>query len=124
MLQLMHIYTICRTLPSVITRKTEPTACCMRACVSTTCSKTVASKINNCVHACLQGKLQAAMVPFEEAIQLVSFRSRVGGEATLQKAICLDSLVGSPMSLGGSDLSPYCSVSLMLSVADGHAREE
>ena len=41
----------------------------------------------------VQGKLQAAIAPFEEATQLVSFRSRTGGEAMLQKAICLDSLV-------------------------------
>lgn len=41
----------------------------------------------------VQGKLQAAIAPFEEATQLVSFRSCTGGEATLQKAICLDSLV-------------------------------
>ena len=39
------------------------------------------------------------MIPFEEATQLVSFRSRVGGEAMLQKAICLDSLVGSSLFL-------------------------
>ena len=49
----------------------------------------------------MQGQLQAAMVPFEEAVQLVSFRSRVGGEATLQKAICLDSMVGSSPFLSG-----------------------
>ena len=42
-----------------------------------------------------QGQLSAAIAPFDEAVALVSARSRVGGEATLQKAICLDSLVRS-----------------------------
>lgn len=41
----------------------------------------------------VQGKLQAASLAFDEAVQHVSFRTRIGGEATLQKAICLDSLV-------------------------------
>ena len=41
----------------------------------------------------LQGQLSAALGPFDEAAALVSPRSRVGGEATLQKAICLDSMV-------------------------------
>ena len=41
----------------------------------------------------VQGELQAAILFFNEATQVVSYRSRVGGEATLQKAICLDSLV-------------------------------
>ena len=51
------------------------------------------------------------MIPFEEAIQLVSYRSRIGGEATLQKAICLDSLVGSSLfSLFCGSFS-HCSIS-------------
>ena len=40
----------------------------------------------------MQGQLTAAIGPFDEAVALVTYRSRVGGEATLQKAICLDSL--------------------------------
>lgn len=40
----------------------------------------------------VQGQLTAAIGPFDEAVELVTYRSRVGGEATLQKAICLDSL--------------------------------
>ncbi len=72
----------------------------------------------------MQGKLQAAMIPFEEAIRLVSFRSRVGGEATLQKAICLDSLVGTSLFLIHCGLFSDCSISWMLCVADGHAKQE
>ncbi|CAL5221509.1 g3713 [Coccomyxa viridis] len=39
-----------------------------------------------------EGKLQEANLAFDEAMQHVSFRSCIGGEVTLQKAICLDSL--------------------------------
>ncbi|BDA43302.1 hypothetical protein COCOBI_04-3140 [Coccomyxa sp. Obi] len=39
-----------------------------------------------------RGQLTAALQPFDEALGFVSFRTRIGGEATLQKAICLDSL--------------------------------
>jgi hypothetical protein len=49
------------------------------------------------VSVCPQGQLSAAIAPFDEAVALVSPRSRVGGEATLQKAICLDSMVHSRM---------------------------
>ena len=42
---------------------------------------------------CVQGQLAAALEPFDEALSFVSFRTRIGGEVTLQKAICLDSLV-------------------------------
>ena len=41
----------------------------------------------------VQGKLQEANLAYDEALQHVSFRTRIGGEVTLQKAICLDSLV-------------------------------
>ena len=41
----------------------------------------------------VQGKLQEANLAFDEALQHVSFRTHIGGEVTLQKAICLDSLV-------------------------------
>lgn len=41
----------------------------------------------------MQGQLAAALVPFDEVFTYISVRTRVGGEATLQKAICLDSLV-------------------------------
>ena len=43
------------------------------------------------------GQLRAAAVRFDEVLEAVPARSKLGGEAQLQKAICLDSAV-SPMA--------------------------
>ena len=94
----------------------------MQACISAIYCQTVALLGQQLSPTLVQGKLQAAMIPFEEAVQLVSFRSRVGGEATLQKAICLDSLVGSSVLLIHCGLFSDCSISWKLCVADGHAK--
>ena len=41
------------------------------------------------------GQLSAAIGVFDEVIANVSSRTKLGGEASLQRAICLDSLVSS-----------------------------
>lgn len=54
----------------------------------------------------MQGQLSAAIAPFDEAVALVSYRSRAGGEATLQKAICLDSMV-SALSIHAATINSH-----------------
>ena len=44
------------------------------------------------------GQLGAAMQVFEEVLKNVSSRTKLGGEAELQRAICLDSLVRNSLS--------------------------
>ncbi len=45
------------------------------------------------------GQLPEALALFCEAAAGVPLRSKLGGEATLQRAICLDSMVAAPLSL-------------------------
>jgi len=42
------------------------------------------------------GRLEAALAQFGAAAAGVPLRSRLGGEASLQRAICLDSMVRPP----------------------------
>jgi hypothetical protein len=56
-----------------------------------------------------EGSLRAAIPKLDAALELMPFKSRVGGEAFLQKAICVDSLGQGDVAKGERGRGRDCS---------------